>query len=789
MSEWVWNMTNTFGAGAATTVRRNKFSFPLAAAIFAIVSGVSISAPQMALAQSYVFSNVSIEGNRRIPAGTILTYAGIAQGESVSAAELNEAYQNIVNSGLFETVELTPRGGTLVIEVTEFPTINRISFEGNRRLKDDALSEIVQSTSRQVFLPSRAEADAALISEAYVQEGRLAARVTPRIIRRSDNRVDLVFEIFEGGNTEVERISFVGNTVYSDRRLRQVLQSKQAGLLRAFFRSDTFVADRIEFDKQVLQDFYQSRGYVDFRITGVNAELARERDGYTVTFNVQEGQQFKFGEINTVSEYEGVEASVYQDVLNLKPGDIYSPADIESAITRMERQATREGRDFLRIEPRITRNDRTLTLDVEFVLSRGPRVFVERIDIEGNTTTLDRVIRQQFKVAEGDPFNPREIRESAERIRALGFFTTAEVNAREGTRPDQVIVDVDVEEAPTGSLSFGGTYSTTDGFGLQVSFRENNFLGRGQSLGVTVSGASDDRTYALNFTEPHLLGRDVALNFGLSYSETESSYSDYDTLNGAFTTGLTFPLAEKSRLNVNYKLAANDITLDTGAAVGSLLTAEAAEDLRYASSIGYRYTYDTRISGLNPNAGLLLEFAQDFGGVGGDVEFIRSTGRAVAQTKVWNEEVTLRATLKGGAISMLGDSTSQVTDRYLIGSSIMRGFRPDGIGPRQYSAGNYNDALGGTMYAVAQFDAEFPLGLPEELGITGGVFYDLGSAWGLDQSAGDVLYEDFSLRQVVGFSIFWTTPIGPLRFNWSTALQKEEFDKEQTFDLSIRTEF
>ncbi|MBR9763655.1 MAG: outer membrane protein assembly factor BamA [Rhodobacteraceae bacterium] len=782
-------MTNTFGAGAATSARRNKFSFPLAAAIFAIVSGVSVTVPVVSLAQSYAFSNVSIEGNRRIPAATILTYAGIAQGQTVSAADLNEAYQNIVNSGLFETVELTPRGGTLVIEVTEFPTINRISFEGNRRIKDDALSEIVQSTSRQVFSPTKAEADAALISEAYSQQGRLAARVTPRIIRRSDNRVDLVFEVFEGSNTEVERISFVGNTVYSDRRLRQVLQSKQAGLLRAFFRSDTFVADRIEFDKQVLQDFYLSRGYVDFRITGVNAELARERDGYTVTFNVEEGQQFKVGQVTTVSEYEGVDAAVYQAAQNLKTGNIYTPSDVENAISRMERQANRDGRDFLRIEPRITRNDRTLTLDVEFVLSRGPRVFVERIDIEGNTTTLDRVIRQQFKVAEGDPFNPREIRESAERIRALGYFSNAEVNAREGTRPDQVIVDVDVDEAPTGSLSFGGTYSTTDGFGLQISFRENNFLGRGQVLGVTLSGATDDRTYGINFTEPRLLGRDLALNFGLTYAETQSNYSDYDTLNGSFTTGLTFPLAEKSQLNVNYKLSANDITLDSGTTVGSLLTAEAAEDLRYSSSLGYRYTYDTRLTGLNPNAGLLLEFAQDFGGVGGDVEFIRSTGRAVAQTKVWNEEITLRATLKAGTISMLGGSNSQVTDRFRIGSSIMRGFTPDGIGPRQYSAGNYDDALGGTAYAVAQFDAEFPVGLPEELGISGGVFYDIGSAWGLDQTAADVLYEDASLRQVVGVSLFWDTPIGPLRFNWSHALEKEEFDNEQTFDLSIRTQF
>lgn len=782
-------MTNAKLDGDRSSLRRTKMSMPLAAAIFAVVTGASVTAPQVLLAQSYVFSTVSIEGNERIPSGTILSYAGIAKGQSVSAADLNDAYQNIVNSGLFETVELTPQGGTLVIKVAEYPTINRISFEGNRRIKDDALTAIVKSTSRQVFSPTQAEADAAMISEAYTQQGRLAARVTPRIIRRSDNRVDLVFEIFEGKNTEVERISFVGNSDFSDRRLRQVLQSKQAGLLRAFFRNDTFVADRIEFDKQVLKDFYQSRGYVDFRITGVNAELSPERNGYTVTFNIEEGQQFTFGKITTTSEYEGADAAEYQAALRVKPGAIYSPTEVENSIARMERLANKQGKDFLRIEPRITRNDRDQTLDVEFVLSRGPRIFVERIEIEGNTTTLDRVIRQQFKVAEGDPFNPREIRESAERIRALGFFTTAEVNAREGTRPDQVIVDVQVEEAPTGSISFGGTYSTTDGFGLAISFKENNFLGRGQVLGVTMSGASSDKEYGINFTEPHLLGRDVALNFGLNYAETESDYSDYDTVSGTFTTGLTFPVSEKSTLGVNYKLNGADLTLSSDAEVGSLLEAEAAEDLRYSSSLGYKYTFDSRLTGLNPNAGYLLEFAQDFGGVGGDVDFIRSTARAIAQTKVMNEEVTLRATFKAGSIAMMGGSDSLVTDRYRIGSSIMRGFTPDGIGPRQYSDGNYDDALGGLNYAVAQFDVEFPLGLPEELGITGGVFYDIGSAWGLDQTASDVLYEDFALRQVIGVSIYWNTPIGPLRFNWSHALQKEEYDKEQTFDLSIRTDF
>ncbi|WP_163849731.1 outer membrane protein assembly factor BamA [Pseudooceanicola aestuarii] len=778
-------MTREHGTGAATRTRRARLMSGVAVAVF---SSVFLSLASDASAQSYRFNNVRVEGNQRIEAGTVASYAGIGQGQTVSAGDLNAAYQRIQNSGLFETVDIVPQGGTLVIKVTEFPTVNRINFEGNRRIDDEALSGLINTKQRLVLNPSEVEADAALISEAYAEQGRVSARVTPRVIRRSDNRVDLVFEIFEGGNTEVERISFVGNTVYSDRRLRRVLESKQAGLLRVLFKRDTFVEGRVEFDKQVLQDFYFSRGYVDFRTTGVNAELAQERDGYFVTFNIQEGQQFDFGRITMTSDYDGADPAEFQEVLKIREGVTYSPALVENEIARLERLALRKGLDFLRVEPRITRNERDLTLDVEFVLTRGPRVFVERIDIEGNTTTMDRVIRRQFDSVEGDPFNPRAIREAAERIRALGFFANAEVNAREGSRSDQVVVDVDVEETTTGSLSFGGTYSTTSGFGLAATFKEENFLGRGQRFSFSFSGADSNQVYGITFAEPAFLGRDVAYNFALGYRETESDYANYDTTIINFQNGFTFPLAERSTLSLTYGLESTDISIPSGSSTGALITAEAAQGDLITSYLGYQYSYDSRISGLNPNAGVLLQFGQDFAGLGGDVKYIRTSAKAIAQTKILNEEVTLRATLQGGAVNSLDGSNTRVTDRYLIGNSIMRGFEPDGIGPREITSSS-DDALGGNYFAVAQFEAEFPLGLPEEYGITGGLFYDIGSVWGLDQTNSDVIYENSVVRQVVGLSVFWSTPIGPLRFNWSKAIQKEDFDQEQTFDLTIRTDF
>ena len=783
-------MTMNTRNGSADSTHRNAMTRALMVALLA--GGAIVTAPDMSLAQSYRFNSVQVDGNARTEAGTVLSYAGIARGQSVSAAELNDAYQRLVASGLFETVSITPRGGTLVIAVKEYPTVNRIRFEGNRKLKDDALSKIVQSQSRLVFSPTKAEEDANRIAEAYAQDGRISARVTPKIIRRSDNRVDLVFEVFEGKNSEVNRIGFVGNRVFSDYRLRRVLGTKQAGLLRQIIQRDTLVEDRLQFDQQLLRDFYLSRGYIDFRTTAVNAELARQRDGYFVTFNVQEGQQFKFGKISVVSDYPQADAEVYNNVVKIRQGTVYSPSDVEDAISRMEGLAVRNGLDFLRVEPRVTRNDRDLTLDVEFVLTRGPRVFVERIDVEGNTTTLDRVVRRQFKIVEGDPFNPRQIREAAERIRALGYFSDAKVNAREGSTPDRVVVDVDVEEKPTGSLSFGGTYSTNSGFGLAISFKENNFLGRGQTLGLSVSGAQSNENYGINFSEPAFLGRDVAFDFSLGYQSTQTFNAPYDTRVKAFGSGLTFPLGDNSTLNVRYNFQASTMKPGKSAPVtGSILAAEIAKGEVLSSALGYTYRYDSRTTGIDKKEGFLLEFGQDFAGVGGDVQYVRTKARAVAQTRVLNEDVTLRASFSGGMLNY-SKGNSRTIDRLGLLGEYIRGFEPQGIGPRQLTPGAYDDALGGNMYFVASVEAEFPLGLPEEYGITGGAFYDVSNVWdvGLAGAApADLIYNGGSLRHVVGLSMFWDTPIGPLRFNFSKALKKETFDRDQVFNLSIRTEF
>nr|WP_246149571.1 outer membrane protein assembly factor BamA [Tritonibacter litoralis] len=776
--------------------------------LFRNVSAVALSValglasfPNFVSAQSFQFDNVRVEGNQRIQTSTIVSYTGLEQGKAVSAGELNDAYQRILDSGVFETVDLVPSGNTLVIKVTEFPTISQIAFEGNRRIKDDALRDIVESSPRRVFNPETAERDANLIAELYSARGRIASQVTPRIIRRSDNRVDLVFEISEGDTTEVERVSFVGNRQFSDRRLRRVLETKQANFLRTFINRDTLVQDRLEFDKQVLRDFYQSRGYVDFRVNSANAELTPERDGVFLVVDVTEGQQFKFGNVSVVSEIPEADADAYQRVLRVKPGVVYNPALVDAEMTKLERLAVRQGIDFVRVEPRIVRNDRDLSLDLEFALVRGPRIFVERIDIEGNTTTLDRVIRQRFRTVEGDPYNPREIRESADRIRALGFFSEANVDVREGSSDDQVIVDVDVTEQPTGSLSIGGAFSAEDGIGVVLGLSENNFLGRGQRLSLNLSTAEENQEYSLRFTEPRLLGRELQLDLDFGLATSDSSFASYDTERLFFSPAVTFALNEYSRLSLRYRwddteLQSRGVDSLGNPVSGPVISSEIAQGAQTASSVGFTYTFDSRLEEIDPTRSFLFEVGAEYAGLGGDSEFLRTSARIVAQKKIFNEEVTLRATVEAGAFQWQGGGFSRTTDRYLLGPDQLRGFDPGGIGPRDVSSvggTTYSDALGGNYFAVARLDAEFPLGLPEEIGLRGALFYDIGNVWGLDNvdtaGANIVGGGNGSYRQVVGFSLLWTTALGPLRFNFSKPISSEDFDEERNFDLTLQARF
>ncbi len=769
-------------------------------------SGLSLGLEEAAPAQplapvpaGYTFSTVTVEGNDKVDVATILAFLDLPKGQVVTDAALNDAYQRIVASGLFARVDLETGADGLLIKVVEYPMIGTIDYQGNALIKDADLEKFLTEKQGQVYSPSAAEADAAIIAEAYRQNGRMAATVTPRIIRRAGNHVDVVFEIAEGSVAEVTRVSFVGNKDFSDYRLRQILSTKQAGILHNLIQRDMFQVDRLETDKKMLTDFYQSRGYLDFQILDAGATYARDRNASFLTFTISEGQSFKVGKVSTISEIDGIDPAEYDKLRHLRSGVTYTPTLIQNNVEAMESLALKNGLNFVTVEPRVTRNDRDGTVDVTFAILKGPRIFVERIDIEGNTTTLDSVIRRQFRAVEGDPLNPREIAQAAERIRALGFFGDVQVDKVPGTGPDQDVVKVAVTEAPTGSLSLGASYGMSTGFGLNIGFAERNFLGRGQGLTVNVQTGSDNLDSKIVFSEPAFLGRDLSFGFSTGYNKTTQQNSNYDKTVISVSPSLGFSVSDLARMRVNYGLSSQDVSNVGGSTTSSnssaILRAESGSAIR--SSVGYTYVWDDRNSGLHPKGGVMIQFGNDFAGLGGDVKVVQTTVRALAETKVMNGDMTLRASFEGGAVTSYGDYVTRITDRYLSAGTL-HGFEPNGIGPRDLNANN-KDALGGNYFSAAHLEASFPLGLPEEYGISGGAFVEAGSIWGLNNTAGTAkvggdpedgtVDDSFHLRTVAGLTVYWTTPLGPLRFDFTRAGAKEDYDKEQTFDFTIATKF
>ena len=714
--------------------------------------------------------------------------------------QLNLAVRNLFDTGLFEDVQVMPEAGRLVITVRENPTINQIAFEGNDSLDDEELTEVVQLRPRLAYSVAAAEQDAQRIIDAYRAAGRYAAEVNPVIIRQSENRVDLVFEISEGRRTSVQRISFTGNRVFSDRRLRRVVQTNQSNWLSFVFGNTSYDADRLEVDRELLRQFYLERGYIDFQVLSATAELARERNGFFLAFTVSEGQRFNFGQVSVSSSIPGLNAAAFQPLLApVADRGVYNVAEVDRVIQRMTYQAGQAGYAFVEIRPRVTRNEAARTVDINFEILEGDRVFIERIDITGNTRTLDRVIRRQFRIVEGDAFNAREINAAQDRIRGLGYFETANVNVRPGSSPDRALVAVEVEEQPTGSLSLGGAFSSSEGLSAQISLTERNFLGRGQTLSGAVSGSTEFSNYQLGFFEPALFDRDLLVGFTAYYRDSSLDEQSWETTNIGFEPRIGFPLSENGRLSLRYQLSSDEIR-DVSEDTSLIIINE--EGKQITSAIGLTYTYDRRNSVVDPTAGFILTASQDLAGLGGDVQYTKTEGTARAYTSLFDEDLVLSAELEGGYI--YAKDGTRITDRFNTGGDSFRGFARNGLGPRDFCGDpdevtclapqedeDVDDALGGNIFSVLRLDASFPLGLPEEYGIFGGVFADVGSLWQLDDINGSMGQVDdtFHIRSSVGVSLFVDTPLAPLRFNYAIPIQYEDYDVTERFRFSVQTRF
>jgi outer membrane protein insertion porin family len=794
---------------------------------------------------------IVVQGNHTVGTDTIRAYF---TGEDV---DLDAAAKQLRETGLFTDVKAVRQDGRVVVTVVENKggaRINRVAFEGNSKLKTGQLESIVELHTRGIFNAATAQADVERIMMVYSHNGHGAASVTYRTVPLPDGRIDVVYKIDEGVKTGIKEINFVGNHVFSSSKLRGLMQLTEMNFMSWLKTSDVYDADKFAADQEIIRRYYLKNGYADFRIAGATAVYDAAKKGYILTITVDEGQLYRVSKVNVESHIPNVDGPSLVNELHLSSGDVYDAVAVQKTLESITTALQHRGYAFVQVHPRGERDAAGHTIGVTFVVDDGPRVYIERIDIHGNTRTRDYVIRREFDVGEGDPYNRVLIDKAERRLNALGFFKKVRITNSPGSAPDRVIIDVDVEDQPTGAFAIAGGYSTTDGVIGEVSVSESNFLGRGQFVKLAVSEGQYSRGIDLSFTEPYFLDQRMAAGFDLYHKEQDaSSYTDYGTWVTGGTVRLGLPITDEVTWTPRYSIYTSKITiqntasqpyddcqnpltgttpnpptlsnncLTNGEASLAAKQASAAGD-RLTSLVGFTLSYNTLDNPKNPTAGIHAQWNQDFAGVGGDSNFVRETGDIRYYHPVLFDDWIGIVHVQGGHMDGFGNEKNLfITDQFQLGPDLVRGFAPGGIGPRDISgnvaSSNYaqQNPLGGTTYYGASLEMQFPIpGLPPEVGLKGAVYADAGSLFGykgatnfssvLGLPAGTtctsydtapkytqgncVQVQDSSkIRSSVGVGLLWASPLGPIRFDYSFVLSKDQYDDTQAFRFSGGTTF
>ncbi|MDB5437961.1 MAG: outer membrane protein assembly factor BamA [Caulobacteraceae bacterium] len=771
----------------------------------ALALGMSLAAPVTAAAQAtadsgQVVTSIVVTGNERIPAETVKQYLPIHQGDRVGEAELSAAVQALTRAdlGLFNSAatSATIVDGVLTVKVEENPIINSVTFEGNKAISTDKLRQEITVRPRATFTSAKVQADVSRITELYRQKGRITATVTPKIVELSQKRVDLIFEIVEGGKTGVEDVNFLGNTQFSDNDLKDVVVTKKSTLLTFFNPNTNYDPDRIDYDREQLRAFYRNRGYYDFKVVSAVAELNASTSDFDVTYTLDEGQRFRFGKVSVQTELQKLNGAVLQPLVPIKSGEIYSDGKISQAVDALTFAAGSAGFAFVDVRPRYVANRDNHTIDVVFDVQEGPRVYINHIDIVGNSRTRDDVIRRSLEVAEGDAYNQVLIDRSTTNLRALQFFkdVTIEREDTDDANPDRTNLKVSVTEQPTGQLSVSAGYSSYEKITIDLGVSESNFRGRGQQVSVNVSTGEIQKQITASFTEPHFLGRNLSAGVNAyTYRYNDTQQVDFTTAStgGGFTLG--FPLTAYASFQGRYTLKKDTVSVDdAGCASGALsvvlcLQRGSALD----SMVGYTIKLDRRNDQVRPTAGFYVQLGQDLAGVGGDVNYLKTEGEGGYYYDLTHGFV-FGMTGEFGYIDGWNGDRVRINDRYFRGGGNFRGFDTAGIGPRDNSAAGGGSSLGAKLYAQGTLEMTVPTLLPDKWGISASLFTDFGTAGMLDDQdkqslpglANPDIHDNLGLRAAAGISVTWKSPIGPVRFDFSHVLRKEPFDRTKVFQFT-----
>jgi outer membrane protein insertion porin family len=767
------------------------------AALVLVGASIVAIAGTVSPAEAAVVNSIEVQGNQRVDAGTIKAYLSIQPGRNFTNEDEDASLKALFETGLFSDVHIDMHGSTLVVVVVENPVINEVAFEGNKKFKDEQLAGAVESAPRGVFTQAKVQNDVAKILELYRRSARFEASVTPQTIALSNNRVNLVFVITEGPKTGINGLTFIGNEAFGEGRLRNVIQTRRSNILSFIRGGDNYDPDQLSADEEKLRQYYLDRGYADFQVVSSSADLDRERNTFFISFTLNEGPRYRFGQISVDSTIPGVDPGVLQRQVITDEGDVFSASDVEKSTENITLYLAGHGYPFAQARPRLDRNPDALTIGVTYVVDEGARVYVERIDVRGNTRTRDYVVRREFDLAEGDAYNRVLVDRAERRLNRLGYFSAVRIFNEPGSSDDRVIVVVEVTEQPTGDLSFGVGFSSGDGVVGDVSLTERNFLGRGYNMRVAVGAGTNSRSYEFGFTDPYFLGRRISAGVNVYRrinNETTFRHYDYNTTGGGLTFG--FPITEDFTIQTGYRVEFQEISVSDdkctlpdpdGNNVSRAICDANGDTL--VSSVFYSLIYDTLDSRINPRDGFYTKFTQEFAGVGGDVRWLRTTGSASYYHEILaDRDVIGLIKVQGGDIFGIGEDV-RLLDAFFKGGETVRGFATSGFGPRDVST---DDALGGNIYVAGTAEVQFPFPiLPREIGFKGAIFADAGTLFGTDADVGPTgeLRDDASIRSSVGGSLLWASPLGPLRADFAWALTKEDYDNTQWFRFSGGTHF
>jgi len=765
-----------------------------AAAAAANPAAAPVAAPQAAPLRT--IQHISVSGTQRVEQATVLTYVALREGDPYDPAQIDQALKTLYGTGLFSDVKVNfdAASATLAIRVVENPIVNQVVFEGNSKVSDKDLTKEVQIKPRAVFTRAKIQQDVQRIIEIYRRSGKFAARVDPQIIQRPQNRVDLIFSIHEGATTGIARINFVGNKVFDANTLKGQIATEESAWYKFLSSNDNYDPDRLTFDREQLRRFYVNHGYADFKVVSAVAQLAPNREDFYVTITVDEGVKYNFGTVKINSKIKELSEADLRPLVGITTGDVYDGELVQKSIDALTNAAGTKGYAFAEVHPRIARNRDKRTVDLIYDIVQGPRVYIERIDIQGNTRTLDKVIRREFRLVEGDAFNRVLVDRSRTRIRSLGFFKDVDIKNTPGTQPDRTDVTVAVTEQSTGSLQLGLGYSSQSNLVGEFSYTEQNLFGRGQYLKAAITISQISKEYTAAFTEPYFLDRPLAAGVQLFKSSTQYEQATYESDNTGGTLSLNFPISEYSYVGLNYTYEIAKVLPFGNAPLEILL---AAGDT-YGSIFGYSYAYNTLDDPRKPTKGVSTGFSQGFAGFGGNLKFIKTSASFAGYQSMFADNVVSSLTLNSGYITGYGGTNVPINQRFFEGGDTFRGFKLAGIGPRDIDAPVDQGALGGNVYAIGTLAARFPTLLPESYGVSFGVFTDFGTLGRVDSvirtctpntaiSQGTCDKDNLAFRATAGVSFQWRSPFGPVQVDLALPYIKAPYDRPQILHFSTAT--